>query len=48
MFYLFVGKVELYPPDEGIAQFVVVALVPRTVVVGGQRLEVAIEIHASS
>ena len=48
MFYLFIGKVELNPPDQWIVQLVVLALVPRTVVVGGQRLEVAVEIHASS
>ena len=48
MFYLFVGKVELNSPDEWIVQLVVLALVPRSVVVGGQRLEVAVEIHASS
>ena len=48
MSYLFIGKVELNSPDEWIVQLVVFALVPRTVVVGGQGLKVAVEIHASS
>ena len=45
---LFIGEVKLNAPHEGIVQLVVLALVPRTVVVGGQSLEVAVEIHASA
>ena len=46
--YLFIGEVELNAPHEVIVQLVVLALVPRAVVVVGQGLEVAVEIHASS
>ena len=46
--YLFIGKVELNAPDEGIVQLVVLALVPRTVVIGGQGIEVVAEVQASA
>ena len=45
--YLFIGEVELNVPEEGLVQLAV-ALVPRTVVVVGDGVEVTAEVEAGA